>query len=583
MKPTSRFYSRQPFPSLLAAAGRKFSIEGLLDHQACFTDPFRRHPPPTPPPTAPARTSAAPGPAGPVDASPSAPTDTVATPSAGPPARASRGAIASLMASVRAIATRRTAPATVSITPSAVLARGLPDDSSFGGGFSGGDDGVDDDPVGPTGSAPEIAVRGSRWSRRRALARLYGGLAAVLDSDEADEGAGRPMAGVLSRRMAATDSGVTTGDECEPRSSGRATEDADILRTAARLALLGEAAPALPAGQRPPDSERPDAGAAASTGITVGAAGPPASSLRSASAAQTPPHSPDATPPAATADNPPECCVVMARLAPQDYHRVHMPVDGTIIALHHCPGEYFSVNPLAVRQPQFDIFTENRRLIIQIASPLFGPVVMVLVGATFVGSCIACVHIGQTLRKGAEVGYFAYGGSSVIVLFRAGTVCFDSDLVHNTAALAETRVRMGERIGTWVPTQTQTGAEQSLSQTSCGAMQAHPTAPLPGTSGDCHEPSPGEPVSEGSLPTHPRASDVGEGSVPPAASLPSLHASSDEDYSTALACAPPTPQYNCTNSCSSAAPTLGQGSPPSVVTVATAPDTCPSAGIIQDV
>lgn len=54
---------------------------------------------------------------------------------------------------------------------------------------------------------------------------------------------------------------------------------------------------------------------------------------------------------------------------------------------------------------------------------------------------------GNSLRKGDELGYFAYGGSTCILLFKKGAVKFDEDLLRNSKKGLETLVRMGEHIG----------------------------------------------------------------------------------------------------------------------------------------
>src|SRR5690606_10257632 len=57
--------------------------------------------------------------------------------------------------------------------------------------------------------------------------------------------------------------------------------------------------------------------------------------------------------------------MAICRLAPQDYHRFHSPVDGTIALIYSIEGAYYTVNPMAVRQ-KYDIFTENARTVILI-------------------------------------------------------------------------------------------------------------------------------------------------------------------------------------------------------------------------
>lgn len=135
------------------------------------------------------------------------------------------------------------------------------------------------------------------------------------------------------------------------------------------------------------------------------------------------------------------------RLAPQDYHRFHVPVDGRIGEMRDVKGEYYTVNPQAIRSA-LDVYGENVRKIVPIDSPQFGRVMVVCVGAMMVGSIKITVEEGQDVMRGQELGYFAFGGSTIVVLFERGAVEWDEDLVINGRACLETLVRVGMGIGT---------------------------------------------------------------------------------------------------------------------------------------
>lgn len=135
------------------------------------------------------------------------------------------------------------------------------------------------------------------------------------------------------------------------------------------------------------------------------------------------------------------------RLAPQDYHRIHMPVDGTIGASRPLGAEYYTVNPMAVRAEDFDVYTENKRLVTIIESPTHGTVLYIAVGATMVGSIQVSVKQGDQVRKGDEFGYFAFGGSTVLLLFEPGKIRWDDDLLANSRKPLETLVVMGTQVG----------------------------------------------------------------------------------------------------------------------------------------
>ncbi|THH08914.1 hypothetical protein EW145_g2382 [Phellinidium pouzarii] len=139
------------------------------------------------------------------------------------------------------------------------------------------------------------------------------------------------------------------------------------------------------------------------------------------------------------------------RLAPQDYHRFHSPVDGKIGPMTDITGEYYTVNPQAIRTA-LDVYGENVRKIVPINSPTFGRVMAVCIGAMMVGSIHATVQEGEEVKRGQEFGYFAFGkflnnrislikpdnihlyipgGSTIVCLFEKGMVEWDEDLLIN--------------------------------------------------------------------------------------------------------------------------------------------------------
>lgn len=145
-----------------------------------------------------------------------------------------------------------------------------------------------------------------------------------------------------------------------------------------------------------------------------------------------------------------------AYLSPRDYHRVHLPLAGTLHTMLHVPGRLFSVAPFTVRAvPR--LFARNERVVC-LFDGAAGPMAMVLVGAICVGSIETVWHgevtpprsrrlmrrdypPGQVvLPTGAEMGRFNMG-STVILLFGAGRVAWDPALAPGQ------RLRMGQEIG----------------------------------------------------------------------------------------------------------------------------------------
>lgn len=134
------------------------------------------------------------------------------------------------------------------------------------------------------------------------------------------------------------------------------------------------------------------------------------------------------------------------RLAPQDYHRFHCPVDGNLGEPKQIEGEYYTVNPMAIRS-SLDVYGENVRVLVPIESEEFGTVMFVCVGAMMVGSTIITAEKDKTIKRTDEVGYFAFGGSTILVFYQPGKIKFDEDLVENSKGALETLVRVGMSVG----------------------------------------------------------------------------------------------------------------------------------------
>jgi phosphatidylserine decarboxylase len=145
-------------------------------------------------------------------------------------------------------------------------------------------------------------------------------------------------------------------------------------------------------------------------------------------------------------------------LSPKDYHRIHMPCDGALTRMIHVPGELFSVNPTTARGVP-GLFARNERVVC-VFDGARGPFVLVLVGATIVGSMATVWHgvvnpprpgtvrdwryegdKAVALKQGDEMGRFLLG-STVVLLFPPGPLAF------NAAWKARGAIRMGEPMAT---------------------------------------------------------------------------------------------------------------------------------------
>jgi phosphatidylserine decarboxylase len=137
----------------------------------------------------------------------------------------------------------------------------------------------------------------------------------------------------------------------------------------------------------------------------------------------------------------------IARLCPVDYHRFHFPDGGRITAQAHRGGPLHSVNPLAL-QFKPDILVTNERQVSILETDGFGRLAYVEVGATMVGKIVQSHPGTARFERGAEKGYFLFGGSTVVVLGEAGAWTPDADLLEQSRQGRETLVRLGERIAT---------------------------------------------------------------------------------------------------------------------------------------
>ncbi len=127
-------------------------------------------------------------------------------------------------------------------------------------------------------------------------------------------------------------------------------------------------------------------------------------------------------------------------LSPRDYHRIHMPCDGRLARMTYVPGDLFSVNPVTARGVP-GLFARNERVVCLFETP-YGPMALILVGATIVGSMATVWHgvvnpprteelktweyakEPVTLRQGDEMGRFLLG-STVVLLWPQGPLAFD--------------------------------------------------------------------------------------------------------------------------------------------------------------
>ncbi|MXV38494.1 phosphatidylserine decarboxylase [Flavobacteriaceae bacterium Ap0902] len=139
--------------------------------------------------------------------------------------------------------------------------------------------------------------------------------------------------------------------------------------------------------------------------------------------------------------------LIILRLAPSDYHRYHFPYAGIPGRIKHIHGKYYSVSPIALARNFTKVFCENKREYCILKTKEQGDILVAPVGATLVGSMISTYTPFEEVEKGDEMGYFEFGGSTVVLLIDASKFKIDEDLIRNTKNRLETLVQMGEQIG----------------------------------------------------------------------------------------------------------------------------------------
>lgn len=130
------------------------------------------------------------------------------------------------------------------------------------------------------------------------------------------------------------------------------------------------------------------------------------------------------------------------RLSVEDYHRYAYPDDGRELAHRVLRGTLHTVNPVALET--VPVFHRNCREVSLLESAHFGVIAYIEVGAMLVGRIVN--HRKPVFTRGEEKGYFAYGGSTVVLLIEPNRITPDADLLQNSLAGIETYVRAGEAV-----------------------------------------------------------------------------------------------------------------------------------------
>ncbi len=131
------------------------------------------------------------------------------------------------------------------------------------------------------------------------------------------------------------------------------------------------------------------------------------------------------------------------RLTVDNYHRYCYPHKGNVVFNKFIKGVYHTVNPIAL--VKYDVYGKNCRELTLLDTEDFDRVAFVEVGAMMVGKINN--HPKNQFEKGEEKGYFSFGGSTIVVLYKKDVLKVDSDIAENSEKDIETTVLYGERVG----------------------------------------------------------------------------------------------------------------------------------------
>lgn len=138
-------------------------------------------------------------------------------------------------------------------------------------------------------------------------------------------------------------------------------------------------------------------------------------------------------------------CLIF-RLAPGDYHRFGYIDRGVQGSVWEEGRSLHSVNPIALSSGM-PVFIQNHRQAVLLETENFGSVIHVDVGAMIVGRIVQHHPKGHFFSKGEEKGYFEFGGSTIVLLFKPNILVLDRDIYNSSAQGIETLVSYGEAIG----------------------------------------------------------------------------------------------------------------------------------------
>lgn len=133
--------------------------------------------------------------------------------------------------------------------------------------------------------------------------------------------------------------------------------------------------------------------------------------------------------------------LLIIRLSLSDFHNFSFIDDGVLVKQYEIPGELHTIRPISSK---YKVYKRNKRTITVMNTDNFGEVVQVEVGAMLVGKIVN--YNKQVFKKGEDKGYFAYGGSTIVLLLK-NNVKIDKDILIQSAMTKESKVKLGDKIG----------------------------------------------------------------------------------------------------------------------------------------
>ena len=138
--------------------------------------------------------------------------------------------------------------------------------------------------------------------------------------------------------------------------------------------------------------------------------------------------------------------LIIIRLGPHNYHWFHAPLEGIPTPSKPIKGTYESVNPIAYHK-HIQPLVCNERQLFSFNTKNCDTILMIPVGALCVGKIITTYQPYRLTQKAADLGYFKFGGSTLVMVFKKDTVMINKILLSRSAHGIETEIKMGQKIG----------------------------------------------------------------------------------------------------------------------------------------